>query len=176
VQTFNVIQPTTPEAIGATVSTTVQGTTVRSRGLEFETTFSPTDNWQIFLSVAENDIRNTAEPYGFAYYLGAHPNGSVKTVANLWSRYNFTAPAIKGLWVGGGFNYAGDAAADNRNKDFILPSYLVWNAALGYDWKIGKTRMSATLNVNNIADKDYYIANQEQTTPRRFVFQVSARF
>ncbi|HEU5080781.1 MAG TPA: TonB-dependent receptor [Opitutaceae bacterium] len=176
VQTFNVIMPTTPEAVGATVSTTVQGTEVRSRGVELETTLSPTDNWQIYLSIAENDVRNSAEPYGFAYYLGAHPNGSVKTLANLWTRYNFTMAPVKGLWIGGGFNYAGDAAADNRNKDFILPSYWVFNAAVGYEWKWGKTKMSATLNANNLADKDYFVANQEQTTPRRVVFQVSALF
>jgi len=176
VQTFNQILPTTPEAIGATVSTTVQGTAVRSRGIELEATFSVTEHWQVFASVAENDVRNSAEPYGFAYYLGAHPNGSVKTLANLWTRYNFTRPGIKGLWVGGGLNYAGDAAADNRNRDLILPAYLIWNSAIGYDWKIGKTKMSATLNVKNIADKDYFIANQEQTTPRQILFQLSARF
>jgi len=176
VQTFNVIMPTTPEAVGATVSTTVQGTAVRSRGVEFETTFSPTDHWQIYFTIAENDIRNVAEPRGFAYYLGAHPNGSVKTLANLWTRYNFHQPALRGLWVGGGFNYASDAAADNRNRDFILPSYTIFNLAVGYDWKIGKARMSATLNLNNVADKDYFVANQEQTTPRRALLQVTARF
>ncbi len=176
VQTFNVIMPTTPDAIGATVSTTVQGTEVRSKGLEFETTLTLTDNWQAYFTVAENDVRNSAEPYGFAYYLGAHPNGSVKTLANLWTRYNFTPAAIKGLWVGGGFNYAGDAAADNRNRDLILPAYTTWNFVVGYDWKIGKTKMSATLNVNNVTDKDYYIANQEQTTPRRAMLQLTTQF
>ncbi len=176
VQTFNVIQPTTPEAIGATVSTTVQGTAVRSRGIELETTVSPTDNWQIYFSVAEDDVRNSAEPYGFAYYLGAHPNGTVKTMANIWTRYNFTSAGLKGFWIGGGVNYAGDAAADNRNKDFILPSYTLLNAVIGYDWKVGKTTFSATFNANNLTDEDYYVANQEQTTPRRYVVSLSAKF
>jgi iron complex outermembrane receptor protein len=176
VQTFNVIEPTTPDAIGGTVSTTVQGTVVRSRGVELETTVSPTDYWQVFLSIGEDDVRNIEEPVGFLYYLGAHPNGAVKTTANLWTRYSFTQTALKGLWVGAGFNFAGPAAADNRNRDFYLPSYVVWNAALGYEWKLKKAKVTTTLNVNNIFDKDYYIANQEQTMPRRITLQVGLAF
>jgi iron complex outermembrane receptor protein len=170
-------------AAGATSSTDFE-TSVRSQGLEYEITYSPLDNWQIFGSVAEDDIRvrsfsdpNPADPAGlYNILIGEHPQGTAKTLANLWTRYSFTGNAVKGLWVGGGFNYNGASLADNRNPYFFLPSYWIYNSAVGYDWAWHKIGWSATVNWNNMANKQYSPANQETGLPERIEVSVAAKF
>ncbi|HTQ31795.1 MAG TPA: TonB-dependent receptor [Opitutaceae bacterium] len=173
-QTVNQVNP--PGFPSGTYSTDTQGASARSRGIEYEVTISPIDSVQVFGSIAEDDIRNTKEPAGNQIYLGAHPQATAKTLANLWTRYNFLQGDLKGLWLGGGFNYVGKAAADNRNPYLFLPSYWLWNSAVGYDWTWQKVDWSAALNWNNMANKEYFPANQQVGYPERIVFSVSAKF
>ncbi|HZU37068.1 MAG TPA: TonB-dependent receptor, partial [Gemmataceae bacterium] len=174
VQTVNQVNP--PGFPSGTYSTDTQGASARSRGIEYEVTFSPIDTLQIFGSIAEDDIRNTKEPAGNQIYLGAHPQATAKTLANLWTRYNFLTGELKGLWVGGGFNYVGKAAADNRNPYLFLPAYWLWNSAVGYDWTWQKVDWSAAVNWNNMANKEYFPANQQVGYPERILLSVSAKF
>ncbi len=174
VQTVNQVNP--PGFPSGTYSTDTQGASARSRGVEYEITYSPFDSWQIFGSVAEDDIRNTKEPVGNTVYLGAHPQGTAKTLANLWTRYSFLQGDLKGLWIGGGFNYVGKAAADNRNPYLFLPSYILWNSAVGYDWTWQSVAWSASLNWDNMTNKEYFPANQQVGLPSRLDFSVTAKF
>jgi iron complex outermembrane recepter protein len=172
----NVVQTVNQIVGGITLGTDLQGTKVRSRGVEYEVTWSPLDNWQVFASIAENDIRNTAEPAGYIYYLGAHPQATAKTLANLWTRYSFKNESVKGLWVGGGFNYVSKAAGDNRNASLFVPEYWLWNAAVGYDWTWDKAKLTAALNWENIRNEIYQPANQVRGLPERLVFSLSAKY
>ena len=161
---------------GATVTTDTQGVTIESQGVEGEVTLTPLDNWQIYISATEDDVRNTKEPAGNLLYLGAHPQLTAKTLANLWSRYTFTRGPVKGLWVGGGFNFTGKAAADNRNPGLFLPSYILWNSAVGYDWTWHKVAFSATAQWQNMTNKQYIPANQQIDYPERIELEIAAKF
>jgi iron complex outermembrane receptor protein len=161
---------------GSTVTTDTQGVTIESQGVEGEVTLSPLDNWQIYISATEDDVRNSKEPAGNLLYLGAHPQLTAKTLANLWSRYTFTRGPVKGLWIGGGFNYTGKAAADNRNPGLFLPSYWLWNSAVGYDWTWRKIAFSATAQWKNMANKQYIPANQQIDYPERIELEIAAKF
>lgn len=57
-----------------------------------------------------DDIRVIKVPKGVEFLLGAHPEASVKALANLWTRYSFTSGQLKGAWVGGGFSHTGKKA------------------------------------------------------------------
>ena len=80
-----------------------------------------------------------AEPVGQTYYLGEMPENVARYLANLWTRYNFRQDAVKGLWLGGGFNYSSKSEGVSTNKFMYDPSYVQWNSAAGYDWSTGKT-------------------------------------
>lgn len=164
------------QILGNSFNTDSQDNAVRAQGVELEFIFTPTVNWQIFGSVAQEDIRNRKEPVGMAYYLGAHPWLSVKTLGNLWARYSATSGKLKGLWAGAGFNYVGPKALDPRNVDLFMPSYTLWNASIGYDWKWGKTKLRAQLNGQNLTNADYQPSGATVGMPRRAVFSLTTEF
>jgi iron complex outermembrane receptor protein len=168
---FNTFSPT-----GATLTNELQGTLDRSRGIEAEVTYSPIDNWQIYASAAEDDVRVKNVPPGLEVYLGEHPEGTVKTLANLWTRYTFVNDPVKGLWVGGGVNYTGRKAQRTNNPLLFLPSTTLWNAAVGYDFKWQKFQNTVTLNWDNISNIEYYPANQQRGLPERILLTLTTRF
>jgi iron complex outermembrane receptor protein len=159
-----------------TLATTVQGVTVRSQGIEYEVTLTPIDNLQVFLSAAEDDVRNTQEPVGDALYLGAHPGFTAKTLANIWGRYTFVSGPLSGFWIGGGANYVGPTNGNVVNPFLIYPSYILVNSAVGYDWKYGKYKLTAALNLQNMTNKFYQPADQEVGLPSRYTMTLSAHF
>jgi iron complex outermembrane receptor protein len=170
IQSVNTIFPT------GTIATTVQGVTVRSLGVEYEVTLTPIDNFQVFGSVAEDDVRNTQEPVGDAIYLGAHPGFTAKTLANVWGRYTFVGGPLKGAWIGGGLNYVGPTNGNVVDPYLIYPSYTLTNSAFGYDWTYGKCKLTAAVNWNNMFNRFYQPADQEVGLPERFTVSLTAHF
>ncbi|MBC7369372.1 MAG: TonB-dependent receptor [Undibacterium sp.] len=163
-------------ALGVTVTNSLQGTLDRSQGIEAEITWSPLDNWQVYASGAMNDVRVKEVPKGEEVFLGAHPEGTVKALFNLWTRYSFANDALKGFWVGAGFNHTGRKAQRTNNPKLFLPSETLWNSAAGYDWKQNGRPMSVALNWQNMADVEYFPANQQRGLPGRAVLSFTAKY
>ena len=163
-------------ALGVTVINSLQGTLDRSRGIEAEVTWSPMDNWQVYASGAMNDIRVTQVPKGVEVFLGSHPEATVKALFNLWTRYSFTSDALKGWWVGGGFNHTGKKAQRTNNPKLFLPAETLWNSAVGYDWKQNGRPMNLALNWQNMEDIEYFPANQQRGLPGRAVLSLTTKF
>jgi iron complex outermembrane receptor protein len=159
---------------GLIVTNTIQGTRDRSRGVDFEINYSATDHLQIYASFAEDDVSVKKVPVGYDYYLGSHPEASAKTLANLWARYNRPFN-VKGLWFGAGFNHVGKKAMRNNNKDLFLPSYTLFNAALGYDWVWQQRPLTFTLNWSNLTNEEYFPATQTRGLPSRVVAGVTIK-
>jgi outer membrane receptor protein involved in Fe transport len=172
----DLVSSITQSIAGQTLTQSVQGAELTSKGVEFETTISPTDHWQVFFSAAIDDARNTAEPPGQLYYLGSPPSLFSKTLVNLWTRYSLPTEALKGLWIGAGANYASRQLITTSNIYAYFPSYTLYNAALGYDWTWYKKKMSVQLNVDNIGNTFYVPATQVLGLPRHFVLSLSTRF
>jgi len=177
-----------------------QGTVDQSEGLEFEITYSPLDNWQVYATYATMDIKTTkitaptprlatdSKVSGdYASYLkgyndaialleGAVPEGSAERLASLWTRYTFKDNSVKGLWIAGGGNYTSPKAQRTANPALFLDAYYLFDAAIGYDWKHAGQAWSVTLNLKNITDEVYYPANQSRGKPRQFILSVGTRF
>ncbi|MDP3069228.1 MAG: TonB-dependent receptor [Opitutaceae bacterium] len=163
-------------ATGVTVTNSLQGTLDRTKGIEAEVTWSPADNWQIYVSGAINDVRVTRVPRGMEAYLGAHPEATVKALANIWTRYSFTTGGLKGLWIGGGFNHTGKKAQRTNNPKLFLPAETLWNSAVGYDWKWEGRPVTAAINWQNMADIEYFPANQQRGLPSRAVLSLTTKY
>ncbi len=163
-------------ALGVTVTNSLQGTLDRSNGIEAEITWSPKDNWQVYLSGAMNDIRVKQVPRGQEVYLGAHPEGTAKALFNLWTRYTFNDGALKGFWVGAGFNHTGRKAQRTNNPRLFLPAETLWNSAVGYDWKWEGRPFNATVNWQNMENIEYFPANQQRGLPGRAVLSLTTKF
>jgi iron complex outermembrane receptor protein len=161
---------------GVTVNATFDDTEIDSKGVEAEFTFTPIDNWQIFVSASEDDARFTKEPLGELIFIGQGQAYATKTLANLWTRYSFQQPFFKGLWVGGGLTYHGKAFQDFANPGATWPAYKLWNASVGIDWHIHEMPVSFMLNGTNLTNVIYNVASQMRGLPRRFVGSFTAKF
>jgi iron complex outermembrane receptor protein len=182
------------------ITFTSQDTVDQSEGVELELTWSPTDNWQVYATATFMDIKTTSfaapplrsntdplvsgaydaylQGYNEAVNLikGAVPEGSAENLGSLWTRYNFTTGALKNFWVAGGGTYTSPKAMRTANPTLYFDSYVLIDAALGYDFKAGGVNWSATLNLKNLGDKEYYPANQARGLPRRGVLSLTAKF
>ncbi|MEO6874676.1 MAG: TonB-dependent receptor [Opitutaceae bacterium] len=176
IEQTKVVQSLNQTISGIGVQIFVQGEVIRARGVEAELTWSPLDNLQVYASAAEEDIRIVQEPFGLSYYLGQIPNSTAKTMGNLWMRYAVPENLVKGVWIGGGFQYTGRSAGDPRNVEYFVPGYTLLNAALGYDWMWGRTGMSAMVNFKNIAGTFYKQTTGSAGDPRRVSLTVTAKF
>ncbi len=177
-----------------------QGTVDQSEGLEFEITYSPFDNWQIYATYTAMDIKTTkitapppraaTDPKvsgDYTAYLqgyndaiamlkGAVPEGSAERLASLWTRYSFRGGSLDGLWVGAGGNYTSPKAQRTANPALFLDSYTLFDAAIGYDWKYHKQSWNVTLNLKNLTNEEYYPANQSRGRPFQAIMTVGVKF
>lgn len=117
----------------------------RVQGLELGITGSITEDWQItggytYLDSEVRESRNAAE-------VGKHVSNTPENSFSLWTVH--TLPA--GFQVGFGANYVDSRFSSNTNVR-EAPSYLIYNAMLGY---AVTENISVQLNVNNVTDKDY---------------------
>ena len=187
---------TAPDGTFPTI--TRQGTVDESEGGEIEVTWSPADNWQIYATLSLMDIKTTkgtfpaiitysTDPVVQAAYVAAYneakalilnavPEGSAEQLATLWTRYSFTAGALKGWWVAGGFVHTGDKAQRTANPTLFLKSSTIYDLVVGRDWKMGDASWSGTLSWKNIADTEYFNANQSRGQPGRVILSFSTKF
>ena len=176
---------------------TRQGTVDESEGVEFEVTFSPMDNWQIYATATFMDIKTTKatlppiptnpDPvyqaaYEAAYHeavgmiLGAVPEGSTERLASLWTRYTFDSGPLKNLWLGGGFVHTGEKAQRTANPTLFFDAYTTFDLVVGYDWKWSDRDLAASLSWKNIANEEYFPANQARGLPERLLLSLSVKF
>ncbi|WP_427551544.1 TonB-dependent siderophore receptor [Methylomonas sp. MS20] len=135
----------------------------RSHGLEFDFSGELTDRWKVIGSYAYTDARYLQDngQFGDAPLVGKRLPNSPEHSANLWTSYQVT----DGFKVGTGAYVAGKRQANAANN-WQLPGYVRWDAMAAYQWTLGKSRMTAQVNVNNILDKRYYAYADEFGNPR----------
>lgn len=74
--------------------------------------------------------------------------GVPKHAGSLWNTYEFQRKELRGVRLGAGFVARGEQQGNNQN-DFQLPEYVLVNLLASYALKVGKTNITAQLNVNN---------------------------
>ena len=152
----------------------LQSGTQLSKGVEAELVASPFEGFTISAGYAYNQSKLTnADPD----VNGLRPNSSgPQDMANLWLSYRFVSGSVKGLGFGFGGNYAGKSLVESSRSEgqFYVPEYTLMNATVFYD--AGRFRLAA--NVNNIANKKYFIGwytvNPQQ--PRSIDGSIAFRF
>lgn len=165
------------ERVGTqSLTTQLQDTKDRSKGWEIEATVSPLDNWQVYVSYADIDVKLTTVPAGLEPLLGARPEASVKHVFNVWTRYSVANGVLKGAWVGAGANYTGEKAQRVDNRLLTMPDYTLYDVTVGYDWKWREYPLAVTLAWKNLTNEEYFPANQQRGLPSRVIGSVTGKF
>ena len=132
-----------------------------SKGFEADVIFQPTTNWQILLSYANNDVEVTSSP--IASELGHSTTGHIKDQWALLTKYAFSDGPVKGLHVGGGFQYAGEALQDYNGANGAArynPSTFYGELFAGYNFKLLNYDAIIQVNLKNITEQEEFVGWQ----------------
>lgn len=151
---FQLIKDNLTMADPNNVTKTILAGEATSNGGELDITGKVTDNWSLIASYAYTDVRYTRSDR-----LQGQPIHSVpRHGGSLWNTYKF---ADSGWRVGGGIVYRGERLAMQRSAapslyPYMLDSYTLINAMVGYDFKVSTYPVKAQLNISNATDERYY--------------------
>lgn len=87
--------------------------------------------------------------------LGKTPENTAKRTASLFAEYRI--PGVAGLSVNGGWFYTGERAVNNANQAYI-DDYSTFSLGARYLTRIAGKKTTWQINVDNVADKDYWSA------------------
>jgi iron complex outermembrane receptor protein len=138
---------------------------VRSRGIELDVAGEILPGWKLIGSYSYIDaavIKDSgiiSDPLGNVVsvdgYRGFVMPDISRHMGNLWTTYEIQDGDWRGLKFGGGVNGRSKALGDSLNS-FHVPSYAIFSLLAAYSWTIGGYRLTAQLNVENLADTRYY--------------------
>ncbi|GJL56023.1 MAG: TonB-dependent receptor [Nitrospirales bacterium] len=136
---------------------TLQTGEVRSRGFELEGIASFDIGLDLIASYTylDNEILQSND----AGEEGSRLSQTPKELASLWVKYTVPSGHAQGLGIGGGVRYTGSTFANDTNT-FEVPSYVVGDVALDYEWR----RFLFALNVTNILDHEQFGCFERGTT------------
>lgn len=153
---------------------------VASRGLEVDLAGKLLPGWQIIGAYAYTPFVEVTKDYADDRNGNVTPGKTGKRNPNvarhngsLWTTYEFQSGDLNGLTLGGGATAIGNRKGDFDNS-YTLPGYAVFNLMAGYKLKLGGSRASLQLNVDNLLDKTYYSGSNggqviHYGTPRTFM-------
>lgn len=127
----------------------------RSQGIEFEVAGAVTDQLSLIGSYAYLDTEitedGTRDAAGNLSRLGKHLANAPRHAGSLWGTYALSDR----FKVGAGVVVVGERQGDFENT-YQLPGYARVDAMAAYTWKLGGSRLTAQLNINNLFDKDLF--------------------
>jgi len=139
---------------------------VRSRGPELDIRGEILPGWNMIATYANLDVRVTKDnnPAKLGNRLYAVP----RNIGSLWTTYDFQQQSLRGLKLGGGVTVR-DGSTDGTNNGYETDGFATVDLLAAYSLSIGKSRLTAQLNVNNLLDKDYITDAQFSRGPGTLV-------
>jgi len=151
----------------ANINRSLQGGKAKSRGFEFDFNAAPVKGLNILIGYSYNDSKVTkGEKNNVWLEEGKRPmSAGPENLVNLWATYKFDNGIIKNFGLGFGGNYASENAIVDSEKlgKFEIPSYTVINGSVFY----GTNKFRLALNINNIANKEYFNGGWSTVNPQK---------
>jgi len=156
--------------------------TLLSRGLEADINVALTDSWSLLLGYT-HDLENKFTRSTVASNVGLPLGGVPKDYFTLWTRYDFKDGEMKGFFLGGGLRastaarVSTDQIGISINNVATRAGFVVFDALVGYRFKLGEHPVTASLSVKNIADRVYREgADGGWGSPRQFQLTLGTKF
>jgi iron complex outermembrane recepter protein len=146
----------TPETLNGVETVVYDGQ--RTRGYEASLDAKVTDQWRVLANFTYQDAVLTSDPQdsnafvSSNAFVGNHPQGVPKYMANLWTTYRFSIAGVPGFIAGAGLNYRDKSYSDTTNLNSI-PAFVIGNALFGYE----ADNWGVSLNVKNFTNQRYYL-------------------
>ena len=154
---------------------------VRSRGPELDIQGEILPGWNVIATYANRDVRITKSnnnDEGFRLW------NSPRNMGSLWNTYDFQQEALRGVKIGGGVTLR-DGVTDQTNT-VNSPGYATVDLLAAYHVKVGKSKVTVQLNVNNLLDRDSFTtiaavqslntAQGSYLTPRTFMGSIRVEY
>lgn len=145
----------------------LQGGKAQSKGFEFDLNANPFKGFNIIAGYSYNDSKIIKGDEANVWLeTGKRPIWSgPENLINLWATYKFDYGTLKDFGLGFGGNHASEnAILDSQvTGKFVIPSYTVLNGSVFYN--VNKFRVA--LNINNIANKEYFNGGWSTINPQK---------
>ncbi len=160
--------------------TTVAIGEAESRGIELDLTGEVLPGWNIIGAYAYTPFAKTLKGSVGAGMDGMRLHNAPVNNGSLWTTYEFQQPLLHGLKVG-----AGAQAVGRREIGYIetaqAPGYVSANLMVSKLWKVGASRLTTQLNVDNLLDKTYTASTQSNGlssygAPRTFMGSIKIEY
>ena len=160
---------------------------VRSKGPELDIQGEILPGWNLIATYANQDVRvtkSTGDVNGTGIEVGNRLQFVPRNIGSVWSTYEVQQGQLDGFKIGGGVNLQDSMVnADNTLKS---PGYALVGLMTGYSFKVGKSRLTAQLNIENLLDKNYFtnaapafdgsLAFVNFSTPRTFIGSINIAY
>lgn len=124
----------------------------RNRGVELDISGELSPGWNIIANYAYINSEITQNNDGTQ---GNRFPNVPSHAGNIWTTYAFQNETLRGLKIGGGVTLRGKREGNQQN-DFQMPGYDVFNLMASYAVKVGKSQITAQLNINNLLNEEYF--------------------
>jgi outer membrane receptor protein involved in Fe transport len=172
----------------------------RTRGAEFEAIWTPVRNLQAVISgswmweaklLSDKSIElppvpTTAQIIQREISYGSRLVNAPEYRFNIWTKYTFDQNFIgehgRGFSVGLGARYASEINIQNNvnmwtaRGGLAAGDYVVFDTTLSYPFEVLGYKMTGSLNVTNLTDKDYLEGNYNLADPRAYRFTLGMKF
>lgn len=132
---------------------------VNSRGPELDIQGEILPGWNVIANYSYTDARTTKDslpPSGYAALpAGSRFWGVPRNTASVWSTYDFQDEVLRGLKIGAGVTLRDSQVIPNTLQP--IPGYGVVDLLAAYSLNVGKSKITAQVNVNNLLDKKYLL-------------------
>ncbi|NOR70814.1 MAG: TonB-dependent siderophore receptor [Methylomarinum sp.] len=168
-----------PDPALAGLGFSVQTGEAQNEGIELDITGEILPGWNVFANYAYIDSEITQSNGGTQ---GNRFPNVPEHGGSLWTTYAFQNQHLQGLKVGGGMVARGQREVNQQNN-VQMPGYALVNLMAGYEFRVGKSKVSAQLNVDNLLDKRYNPSSAgfgnsriDVGTPRTFLGSIKLEF
>ncbi|NOS88265.1 MAG: TonB-dependent receptor [Methylococcaceae bacterium] len=125
-----------------------------SRGLELDLSGEILPNWNIIAAYAYTPFAKTIKDNFSGNNLSKRLNNAPVNSGSLWTTYELQQPLVQGLKLGAGVQAVGQREI-GYDESAQAPGYVTVNLMLSKLWKVGDTRLTTQLNIDNLVDKTY---------------------
>ena len=146
-----------PDPDIAALGFSVSAGEVRSRGPELDIKGEILPGWNVIATYANQDVRVTksnGDTLGQGIEVGNRLEFVPRNIGSFWSTYEFQQGALDGFKIGGGVKLQdGVVSLDNKTNS---SGYALVGLLAGYSFDVGKSKITAQLNIDNLLDKTYF--------------------
>jgi len=172
----------------------------RTEGAEFEAIWTPQRNYQAVVSgawmwtaklmsdpsLAITPLSTTAQKIQNEISFGSRLINAPEFRLNVFNKYTFTENFIgehgRGLSVGLGARYASEINIQNNvnmwtaRGGLAAGNYVVFDTVISYPFEAFGYKLTSTLNVSNLTDKNYLEGNYNLAEPRAYRLTLGMKF